>query len=110
MARHIRHYENIHIPLWLIKDTCWMLEWKVLGTLMIIPTVSVAIYITIRSFRETEFFINLAVCFWIFANAFWMCCEFYGYIEYKNVAGIPFLFGMICTIVFYVKNRNVRII
>ena len=28
-------FDNVHVLLWLIKDTCWMLEWKVLGTIMI---------------------------------------------------------------------------
>ena len=44
----IRHYENLHIPLWLIKDTCWMMEFKVLGVCMIAPTLIVALILLIN--------------------------------------------------------------
>jgi hypothetical protein len=103
----LRHYENLHIPLWLLKDTCWMLEWKVLGITMIIPTVSVAMYLAYKSLREKDFFINLAVLFWICANAYWMCCEFFNHVELKFYAGIPFFLGMICAALFYLsKNKQ----
>ncbi len=99
----IRHYENLHIPLWLLKDTCWMLQWKLIGTVMIVPTVLVAIIITGISFREKndDFWINLAICFWIGANSYWMLCEFMHYESIKNYAGIPFVSGMICVAYFY---------
>lgn len=97
----LRHFENVHIPLWLLKDTCWMMEWKVLGVCMIVPTVAVALYIAYKSFQTREFFINLAICFWIFANGFWMCCEFFNRLELKNYAAWPFAFGMVCTLLFY---------
>ena len=45
----IRKYENLHIIFWLIKDTCWMLGLKVLGALMIFPTLGVAIYIIYKT-------------------------------------------------------------
>lgn len=102
----IRHYENLHIPLWLLKDTCWMLQWRLMGTLMIIPTITIAIIITIFSFREKndEFWINIAICFWIGANSFWMLCEFTKHEAIKDYAGIPFVAGMICVVCFYVQR------
>jgi hypothetical protein len=109
----IRHYENLHIPLWLMKDTCWMLQWKLAGVLMIIPTIIVAIIITYISLREKsdEFWINLAICFWIAANSFWMLCEFSHHETIKNYAGFPFIAGMICVVYFYVhrfrKNKSI---
>jgi hypothetical protein len=101
----IRHYENLHIPLWLLKDTCWMLEWKALGVAMIVPTLGVAIAIVVKTFRQkdAEVWINLAICFWIAANAYWMCCEFFGHVELKDYAGYPFLAGFICVSWFYGK-------
>ncbi|HEV7232415.1 MAG TPA: hypothetical protein VGO45_13855 [Bacteroidia bacterium] len=102
MRFKIRHWENIHIPLWLMKDTCWMLEWRVLGITMIFPTMLVALYLAWRTRREEEFFINLAICFWISANAYWMCCEFFRHVELKNYAGFPFVAGMICVLLFYI--------
>ena len=50
----LRHYENLHIPLWLLKDTCWMLQWKLLGVTMIIPTLSVAVIIALNTWREKD--------------------------------------------------------
>jgi hypothetical protein len=102
----LRHYENLHIPLWLLKDTCWMLQWKVMGITMIIPTITVAVIITIQSWRERddEFWINLAICLWIGANSYWMICEFAGHEELKDYAGFPFVAGMLCVAYFYYKR------
>jgi hypothetical protein len=105
---HLRKLENIHIPLWLIKDTCWMLQWKVLGVSMIIPTLFTALYIMKRSIGHNEFFVTLAVCFWISANSYWMCAEFFEFEEYKNFAGIPFVLGMISVSVFYMKEFKAK--
>ena len=101
LHNRVRVFENIHIPLWLIKDTCWMMEWKTLGIIMIIPTVLVAFWIAIRTYGEKLFYINLAICFWISANSFWMCCEFFGRVDLKNYAAIPFVLGMISTAIYY---------
>lgn len=101
-----RHYENLHIPLWLMKDTCWMLQWKVFGITMIIPTITVAIIIAVKTWREKddEFWVNLAICFWISANSYWMVCEFFHHEEIKNYAGIPFASGMASVAYFYYKR------
>lgn len=108
-----RHYENLHIPLWLLKDTFWMLQWRTLGTIMIIPTITVALIITIKTSREKndEFWVNLAVLFWIFANSYWMLCEFFHHEEIKNYAGFPFVAGMISVVYFYkirLLNKNAK--
>jgi hypothetical protein len=102
----LRHFENLHIPLWLLKDTCWMMEWKMLGITMIFPTVSVAMYLTYKSRKTKDFYINLAVLFWISANAYWMACEFFGHVELKFYAGIPFALGMVCTLLFYLSKKK----
>ena len=104
--KKIRHYENLHIPLWLLKDTCWMLQWKIMGMIMIVPTISVAILITYKSWKDKddEFWVNLAICFWISANSYWMICEFLTHEELKNYAGFPFVAGMLCVAYFYIKR------
>lgn len=102
--KSIRSFENIHIPLWLMKDTCWMLDWKYLGVTMIIPTIAVAIALTVKTMKDKshQLWVNLATCFWISANAFWMCCDFFNHIDYKNYAGIPFAMGFLCILFFYI--------
>ena len=83
-----------------------MLEWKVLGTAMIAPTIGVAIYLAARSAGRAAFWINLAICFWITANAYWMVCEFVELDEYKNFAGIPFALGFLSVLVFYTRRHD----
>jgi hypothetical protein len=104
----IRHYENLHIPLWLLKDTCWMFHWRAAGITMIFPTVLVAAIIAIKSWKEKgdEFWINLAVLFWISGNSYWMLCEFLKHEELKDYAGIPFFTGMVCVAYFYWKRLS----
>jgi hypothetical protein len=78
MFRNIREYENLHILLWLTKDTCWILGLKIGGVIMIVPTIAAAMHITWRWRRDSnEFFHSLAICFWIIANGIWMVGEFY---------------------------------
>lgn len=73
-----RLLENLHLPFWLIKDLCWAMVWKPLGIMMIVPTVSLAVYLALRTRRNPkEFLPNLAIACWISANSIWMCDEFY---------------------------------
>ncbi len=101
-----RHYENIHIPLWLLKDSCWMMHWQLLGITMIIPTVIIAMIIALKCYREkdNEFWIHLAVFFWISGNSYWMLSEFANHEELKYYAGIPFIAGLISVACFYKKQ------
>lgn len=102
---NMRHFENLHIPLWLLKDTCWMMQWKSLGMIMIVPTMAVAIFIAWRSRGYNQAWLNLAICFWIAANAYWMCTEFFGHEELKYFAAIPFGMGFACTAAFYLSKK-----
>ncbi len=109
--RKIRNYENLHIPLWLLKDTCWMLQWRVLGVAMIIPTFFVALYLTIKTYKEKEieWLVNLSILFWITANSYWMCCEFFKREDIKDFAGVPFVMGMISIAIFYFKKYKPKV-
>ncbi len=90
----IRKLENFHIVLWLLKDTCWVMDLKLPGMIMIIPTLSLALYITWR-FRDlrSELYHNLAVCCWIAANSVWMTGEFYYSDTTRHLALIFFIAG-----------------
>jgi hypothetical protein len=88
----LRILENLHIPLWLIKDTCWMMQWKLLGACMITPTLLVAFIITYRTRKHPLIvYPNLAICVWIMANSLWMCEEFFGW---KLKCYSPYFFGL----------------
>lgn len=105
-----RKMENLHIVFWLIKDISWCLIWKPLGIAMIFPTLIIAIIIAIRT-REfvSELCHNVAIVFWITANAYWMVSEFLhfdaglitGTITYKHIAVIPFGIGILILAYYY---------
>ncbi len=96
-----RKTENLHIVFWLLKDLSWAMLWKPLGLFMIIPTISAALLITYQTRHiKSELLHNLAVDFWIIANAYWMLTEFYSQndnLRYFTI--IPFSIGII--IIFY---------
>lgn len=106
-----RKMENLHIVFWLIKDISWCLIWKPLGIAMIFPTLIIAIVISIRTRQfVSELCHNVAIVFWITANAYWMISEFLhfdenivrGAITYKDLAVIPFAIGIIILGYYYI--------
>ena len=109
-----RSMENMHIAFWLMKDISWCLIWKVLGITMIVPTLSVAIWIAWKNRQlKSELAHNLAIVFWISANAYWMISEFFhfdaiqiwnGY-EGKHFALIPFVTGATILLYYYIVQR-----
>ncbi len=102
MNHRIRKFENLHILLWIIKDVCWVSDFKLAGMIMIVPTVSVAIIITIMHRREfSELIHNLAVCCWLFANITWMIGEFYFDDSSRPIAIIFFTIGLILLAYYY---------
>lgn len=111
MLANIRKLENTHVALWLLKDTCWVMDFHLAGIFMIVPTLSLAVYITWR-FRKVlaEFFHNLAVCCWITANSIWMIGEFYYGDTLRHYAAVFFFAGMAIVIIYYLfiypKTKN----
>lgn len=84
-----------------------MLEWKTMGVGMIPPTLFMAFFIAWKTRKDPDFYINVAVCCWILANAYWMCCEFFGFAHLKDMAGIPFVLGMVSVAFFYLRKPPV---
>jgi hypothetical protein len=106
-----RRMENMHIVFWLLKDISWCLIWKVLGLIMIVPTLSIAILISYRTRKiKSELAHNLAVTFWITANAYWMISEFFEFdtiivwnqLTGKHMAIIPFFIGIAILAWYYI--------
>jgi len=109
-----RKLENLHIVFWLFKDISWCMIWQTLGIIMVIPTLSVAIYIAYRTRNiKAELAHNLAVAFWISANSYWMISEFFGFddvkvfgqYEGKHLAMIPFIIGVIILAWYYLIEQ-----
>jgi hypothetical protein len=81
-----------------------MLEFKWLGILMVIPTLSIAGIIVYITRKTVDVFLNLAILFWISANSFWMFIEFFSTGELKYWASIPFSLGFIFVGIYYYKT------
>lgn len=105
--KNLRDFENLHITLWLVKDFCWVALFKPLGLLMILPTVVVAIYLTVKTWKDLkERLHNLAVCFWILANSTWMIGEFYFHDTWRPAAICLFCLGIICIGYWHLVKKN----
>ena len=109
-----RKMENMHIIFWLLKDVSWCMIWKPLGIAMIFPTLIIAIVIAWRTRQLiSELAHNLAIIFWITANAYWMISEFFGFdekiiafgIEGKYLATIPFAIGVLILAYYYIFQK-----
>lgn len=85
---------------------------------MIVPTLSVAVWIAWRTRNiAAEFAHNLAIIAWIVANCTWMTGEFFGWDEgtfgLRRLALIPFVIGLVILAVYYLviapreKNKTV---
>lgn len=106
MSKQLRLMENYHILLWLFKDISWMMEFQVFGTIMIIPTLFMAVYILYKSKEHIEFWVNLAVLFWIMANSSWMLIEFFNL--GNKIISLPFfILGLVSFFVFVYKSRSI---
>lgn len=105
-----RRFENLHIVFWLMKDISWCMLWRAFGVFMIVPTLGAAIFITWRARADrADLAHNLAVVFWISANAWWMITEFFEFDEtplWLGISGrhwsmLPFLLGAFVLLRYY---------
>ena len=95
MIASLRANENMHVVLWLLKDLCWLMEYRVAGLVMVAPTVAMAVHIAWRSRKDQQdFFQALAVILWILANSTWMLGDFFFGGRGHGVAQALFLTGL----------------
>lgn len=103
-----RFTENLHIVFWLIKDISWAMLWQPLGVMMILPTIVLAVRITIQTFYiESERYHNLAIVSWITANCSWMIFEFFWpqHDELRYYTAFPFACGIAFIVYYYAVRR-----
>lgn len=111
MFLDFRKIENLHILLWLLKDICWAADLKWMGTFMILPTISVAVWLTWKMRKSySELMHNLAVILWILANSAWMVGEFFFHDGTRPLALIFFALGILLLVVFYGKELVSKIL
>lgn len=103
-----RRTENLHIVFWLLKDLSWAMLWRPLGLVMIVPTISAALLITWQTRHiKSELLHNIAVDFWIIANAYWMLTEFFSRDEsLRYYTVIPFAIGLAIIAYYYLVAKG----
>ncbi len=102
----VRAGENFHIVLWLVKDTCWAMDLAVPATLMVLPTIAVAVLIAWKYRHEAyERAHALATVCWISANSTWMVGEFFFADRFRTPAIVLFAVGMCCVLWYYLVER-----
>lgn len=101
LMRSLRATENFHIVLWLMKDLFWVMDLKVPGTVMVMPTLAMALWIAWRCRHDTgELLHSLAVVCWITANGTWMVGEFF-FADTKRHVAIPFFIAGLLLVAWY---------
>lgn len=105
MDSNLRKWENTHVLLWLIKDACWVMDFRLLGVIMIAPTLMMAFFLSWTTRKQPEdFYHNLAVCCWISANSVWMVGEFFFNDQTRPIAICFFALGFIPIILAYTRT------
>ncbi|MES2781130.1 MAG: hypothetical protein V4651_14650 [Bacteroidota bacterium] len=96
----------MHIVLWLIKDTCWLLHFRIGGVIMAFPTIAMAIYIAVKTRKEMHLLLpNLSVCCWICANVVWMLGEFFDFNHIPYALSF-FLSGIVCIAYYFIRYNK----
>lgn len=98
----LRIQENLHVVLWLIKDLSWLMEYRMLGLLMVAPTITVAGIIAWKSRHiRVELLHAMAVILWISANSTWMIEDLFLDGRGHVIAQALFLSGLLILAVHY---------
>jgi quinol-cytochrome oxidoreductase complex cytochrome b subunit len=98
----VREYENFHIVLWLLKDSFWLMEWKLVGVLVIVPVITVAFYITwLDRKSQTSLFHNLAIICWLCGDSIWMIGDFFLNSRLKLLPASFFAAGLVFLVIYY---------
>lgn len=76
-----KHYENVHILLWLGKDTAWNWDWKVMWIIFVIPTVLIGVDFIHKSLFTQRLLIDhahyCAQFIWVMSNLVWAYGELF---------------------------------
>lgn len=106
MIRTVRNGENLHVVLWLLKDLCWIMDLRVVGLVMVLPTVWLALWIAWRARKDrSDLFHGAAVVCWILANSTWMIGEFFMNDGTRPLAVVFFVTGLLLIAWHYLMPR-----
>jgi hypothetical protein len=100
--KKILNIHEIHVISWLLKDVFWTLKWTWMATVMVLPTLLLALYIFIREKESRDS--NLVLLSWLNMNIFWMLHELQN-LPYWPVQLFMFL-GIFSTFRLILKKRK----
>lgn len=82
-----------------------MMELKTEGVIIFIPTILLALFLSIITYKSDHFLPNVAVSCWIAANGTWMLGEFFQ-LSFKPLALSLFVAGsIIISAYFIIRSR-----
>ena len=102
ILKNIRNIHEIHITSWLVKDIFWTLKFTWLATIMVFPTIILAIFILLTEKEHRDG--NWTLFFWLLMNTFWMLHELQN-LPYWPVQVFMFL-GIFNTFRLIVKRKK----
>lgn len=93
--------ENLHFPLWILKDMAWMLHFGWVSLILAIPTILISLLLILYT-ANYERKQNLVILFWLTANTLWMSSELFNAPTFE-LAIISFSFGILIAISYIPK-------
>ena len=91
--------------MWLLKDICWMMHYKTVGLIIFIPTIILALFLCMITFKTSHFLPNIAVSCWIGANGTWMLGEFFVF-DYKPLSLLLFMSGTLTIAAYFLIKQK----
>lgn len=88
--------ENLHFPLWILKDMAWMLKFGWVSLILAIPTIFVSLLLILYT-ANNERKQNLVILCWLSANTLWMMHEMF-YTPTFEAAVISFSIGILISL------------
>jgi len=92
---------NLHFPLWVLKDMAWMMKFGYLSAILAIPTIIISL-ILISVTNDIERKQNMVIFCWLTANTFWMSEEMFR-TPTIPLAIISFTLGIIISLTYIPK-------
>lgn len=93
--------DNMHFPLWILKDMAWMLGFGWISLILAIPTVLISIILILTTIG-IERKQNIILLCWLLANTFWMSHEMFD-VNTKVFAIVLFVIGIIVALTYIPK-------
>ena len=98
----VRGYENFHILLWLLKDSFWLMEWKLAGISAIVPVMLLAFRIAWLDRKDTANLLhNIAIICWLCGDSIWMIGDFFFNSRLKQLPATFFGIGILVLAIYY---------